>query len=138
MVGMVQVLLGTNSSEELVELTGGAFSASAGTALGATCEYDLTNAGEEKGDIATAYTTVGTWLLAGAAGDYEVRFTHTNGDAPTAGTLNTWLALSSTRGISLLAAIGTISTSTVLVEIRLTSSGIIQDSQEITLESEYF
>lgn len=39
-------------------------------------------------------TTIGTWLLSGSNSDYEVYLTGA-GDSP--GTLDTWLALSSTR-----------------------------------------
>jgi hypothetical protein len=39
----------------------------------------------------------GTWLLSGTGSNYEARVTKTAGDDLTTGTVNTWLALSSTR-----------------------------------------
>ena len=41
----------------------------------------------------------GTWLLSGAAGDYEIRFTLSSGEITSGGPVNTWLALNSGRSI---------------------------------------
>lgn len=136
MVGMLQALMG-NSTQRLVQLAGTFVSASGGTIGGATANYDVVNDGNEKGDFGGIYATIGPWLLVGAVGDYEVRFTHVSGDPPT-GTFGSWLVLSTTRGVSLSAGIGEIDTAQVLVEIRQAGVGSALASTTVTIESERF
>lgn len=65
--------------------------------------YRLTSGGEEEsyeGDPPSpvVWSSISTWLLAGAAGDYECRLTNVSGTNPTSGpAMATWLALSTTR-----------------------------------------
>lgn len=42
-------------------------------------------------------TSIGTWLLSGAASDYEVRFTNNSGTAPSGSALATWLGCGTDR-----------------------------------------
>lgn len=86
-----------------------------------------------QGAITTSFET---WLLSGAAADYEVRATLDSGDTP-AGTLDTWLALSSTRSWSLEDATddATALTCGLTIEIRLVSSGVVQDIATVTITS---
>jgi hypothetical protein len=67
-----------------------------------------------------AATTGETWLVSGANSDYEVRFTKTAGAATPYGTLDTWLACSTTREVGFLAPAQNDVTysADVLVEIR--------------------
>lgn len=74
-----------------------------------------------------------TWLVSGAAGDYEVMATLQSGSSPTAGTMGSWLALSSDRTWSLTVGAGTEDHTTFLVEIRRASDGMILDSATITI-----
>lgn len=75
-----------------------------------------------------------TWLLSGAAGDYESRATLQSGTTPTTGTMNTWQALSSDESWSLAVAAGSTDTSVILVEIRDVATSTVQDSASITLQ----
>lgn len=64
--------------------------------------YRLTSSGLEQSYEAPSaspvtWSTISTWLLAGAASSYECRLSKTSGTDPTGGTLATWQALSSTR-----------------------------------------
>ena len=103
MSGIMQMIMGggtrfvklTNRSEQDIH------NVASGTAS-AYVRYSLTNAGvfqviELRGGT-TNYT--GEWLVAGNVADYEVQFT---GTGWTTATLNTWLALSTTRTIELSA-----------------------------------
>lgn len=78
--------------------------------------YSLTNAG---GEIATGHVS-STWLMAGAASDYEVRATLTSGSIT--GTFGSWLGLGTTRTWS---KSGAASTASMDVEIRLAASGAV-------------
>jgi hypothetical protein len=83
----------------------------------------------------SAPSILGTWLLQGAASDYEIRVTGT-GDSP--GTLNTWLNLGTTRSWSLTQTGGVSGSKSFsgTWEIRRASSGVIQDSANFLLEVE--
>lgn len=72
--------------------------------------------------------------------DYEIRATLQSGSNPT-GTMNTWLNLGTYRGWSITASRSgtqgqTIVSTSFLIEIRLASSGVVQDSCVITLTAE--
>lgn len=78
-------------------------------------------------------TTLGTWLLFGAAADYEVRMTMQSGTNFAGSALSTWLAANSNRSWNqTLGAIGT-ATGTGLLEIRRVSTGTILGSATVTL-----
>lgn len=78
-------------------------------------------------------TQLGTWLVAGANSDYEVRMTGT-GDSP--GTLNTWEALSTTRTWSLSQNIVGSKVFNGTVEIRKVSTGVVEDSGTVQITAE--
>lgn len=68
---------------------------------------------------------------------YEVRVTVSSGVNPSSGTLGTWLNCGTSRVWQLnVAANGGLRQSVVLVEIRLASSGVVQDSANITMHVE--
>lgn len=76
--------------------------------------------------------SVGTWLIAGAASDYEIRVTGT-GDDP--GNLNTWLNMGSTRTweLTLPGGVADSASFSGTWEIRRASSGVVQDSASLGL-----
>lgn len=63
----------------------------------ATATLSYSSAGTATG---TGYGS-GTWLLSGSAGNYEIMFNRVTGSTPTGASVNTWLALSSTRSWTL-------------------------------------
>lgn len=99
----------------------------------ATATYSLVNDGNVKNHNGTVLEV---WKLSGAVGDYEARAHNQGGDAPSGAALDTWLALSSTRSWSLVAGVPQNLSCTLLVEIRLVSTGVVQDSATINLHAE--
>ena len=83
--------------------------------------YGLEPDGDIIQEIQLANTDIGDWISpkASASSAYEVRATLSSGVAPTAGTLNTWMAISSYRSWGLTRTTNGTSTSVILVEIRL-------------------
>lgn len=83
--------------------------------------------------------TLETWnTVPAASGNYEVRAAQTSGPALSAGTLNTWLACSSDNSWSLMDDTNFGKTAVLTVEIRLASSGVVQDTATITLTAESY
>jgi hypothetical protein len=78
--------------------------------------------------------TLETWLVSGAAGDFEIRATLQSGSTPSTGTMDTWQALSTSRAWTLDILIGDTDTSTFLIEIRDATSLAVLDSASITLK----
>lgn len=79
------------------------------------------------------------WLVAGAAGDYEVRATLLAGDTPS-GSFNAWLSLDQDREWQVAAAmVGSLRSAHLLIEIRSKVTQAVLDSAEIiiTAEREY-
>jgi FlaG/FlaF family flagellin (archaellin) len=68
----------------------------------------------------------GTWLIPASAdaGDYEIEFHQNSGDAVT-GTLDSWLALSSNRSISLTRTVAGTSTAEIRIRIRRASDSVV-------------
>jgi hypothetical protein len=102
----------------------------------ATAGYSIANDGRAKdadGNILEA------WLLGfgGSVSNYEVRATAQSGSLST-GTTGSWFACSTTRSWTLSNSNGDNSriTTVILVEIRLVSTGVVQDSATITLNAE--
>lgn len=120
----------------LVAITNQSISRVASTATQAT--YTLNTSGIVQKSEGGSTTTLETWLLNGAAGDYEARATVSSGDSPTGSALSTWLALSSTRAWTLQDAVvdGIPLTCVLLVEIRDVATNTVQTSASITLTSE--
>jgi hypothetical protein len=86
--------------------------------------------------VAGSLITTGNWLTPQTNMDeYEIYITSTSGDAPTGGsTLDTWLALSSTRNATLVTAVeDEILTGTITVQIRWTGDNSVQDTAVYTL-----
>lgn len=113
-------------------------SASGGTVATATAGYQLTSGGLVQLNNGSGFVTDSTWLLSGAAGDYEVRATLVSGTAPGGSGTGVWLNLGTTRNWTLSAAVGTTQTCTLTIEIRLVATGIVQDTATVTLDSERF
>jgi len=98
-----------------------------------TAGYRLNTSGIAESRVQAAYSTIETWLVIGAASDYEVRATLVTGDALTSGTVGTWQALSASREW-LITATTPSKMSELLIEIR-TTAGVVVDSATITLEA---
>lgn len=99
-----------------------------------TAGYRLNASGIAESLVQAAYTTIETWLVIGAASDYEVRATLVTGDALTYGTVGTWQALSSSREWRISTPTPGAKLSELLIEIR-TTAGIVVGSATITLEA---
>lgn len=92
---------------------------------------------QRKETPAGSYTDIEDWLGVGTNSLYEVRGTllSSSGTATRSGTLDVWLACTSTREWALeKAAIGT-STWSIKIEIRRVSDGVIVASCTVNLES---
>lgn len=100
--------------------------------------YILNSTGIVQQKLGAVTSTIETWLLSGAASAYEARATLLVGDAPTGSALGTWLSLGTTRTWSLSDAVVDVTAlrAELTVEIRLASSGVVQDTAYIILESE--
>lgn len=102
----------------------------------ATAGYRLLSTGSAEVTLAGVYTAItGEWLRAGAASSYEARATLQSGTTPS-GTLNSWLGLGTNRTWDLTTTVAGLITCDILIEIRLASSGVVQDSATITLTAE--
>jgi hypothetical protein len=109
--------------------------ASGSTTAAATARYRVNTTGVVEGkEGSAAYTTLETWLLSGTAAGHSVRFTNTNGVAPT-GTLGVFTAITAAQEITYARGGLGVSQSINTVEIRNDSTLQIV-SATITLESE--
>ena len=100
----------------------------------ATAGYRLSNTGvvQTKG---ASYADKETWLLSGLNSECECRATYATGDALSTGTMNSWLALSSTREWTLVATSGVEKANTTLIEIRNAATGMVLDSCTVSFEA---
>lgn len=80
----------------------------------------------------TTYTTLETWLLAGANSDFEVRATVTSGSL-SSGSTGVWEPLSTSREWTRSAGANVSVTVVFTVEIRRASDQVIVDSASISL-----
>lgn len=64
---------------------------------GRTAGIRVNASGIQERLIQAAYTTVGTWLLSGAAADYEVRLDVVSGPTPSGSAVGTWLGAGTSR-----------------------------------------
>lgn len=72
------------------------------------------------------------------AGEYEIRATLNSGDVPSAGTMNTWLDLGTTREWNNVDSDAVVTkTSNILFEIRDAVTQIVLESESITLHADY-
>lgn len=98
------------SNLSIIDFTGGGSNASAG--------YQLTSGGIENEIVGASTTQTATWCTpTSQAANYEVYATVT-GSPLTVGTVNTWVALSTTRTWRLDAAIGQNLSSTLSISVR--------------------
>lgn len=115
---------------------------SAGTSLlASTSRYKLNTSGiVEKREGTLPYETLETWLLSGAASDYEVRATDMGtitGLGSPSGTTGVWLSLGTSREWSLsVPNSGEQDTWLLFIEIRTVSDNVVVTSANITLDSE--
>ena len=120
-----------------VNVTDASVSRIASSAL--TASYRIDSDGDVYKVEGATTTSIGTWLLAGAAADFEVRFTKNSGDDPTGSALATWLGCGSDRTWTNTDAVndGIPVASSNTVEIRRAGgTGVILDSATITINSE--
>lgn len=124
----------------LVNVIGGSAVAAALAPNAATASWRLNSSGIEERGVAnsgtTTFTNMNTWLIAGAAGDYECMMSMVSGD-PFAGTLlDTWLpcstsrlwSLSETSSSGFKSGLGTLS-------IRRASDSLLLDSAVVSLSA---
>jgi hypothetical protein len=138
MVGMTQVMMGMGGPPPaLVALGNKSAFASGSTTTTARAGYRLAATGDVQLQEGGAFFNSDTWLLLGAAGDYQVRATLSSGDTPL-GTLGTWLALSTDQDWTLSAPLSSDSQCVLTIEIRLASSGEILATASVTLFSSRF
>lgn len=122
-------------SDQLIQVSG---LISSGSALAG---YRLNASGIAEKREKTVYSTLETWLIAGAASAYDVRATITSSDtsdATSTGSFGVWLNLGTSREWSVNRNTSAAGVSFIImtVEIRNTSTGVVLDSATIQLESE--
>jgi hypothetical protein len=101
----------------------------------ATAFYQVNNAGTIKNQNGSVLET---WLLGGGtASNYDVRATLISG-VLSSGTTGSWIncGTTSTWSVQNSAHNNSVKTAVILIEIRLTSSGVVQDSANITISAE--
>lgn len=123
----------------LVQLTGGTFVSGGGDLSLRTVAYSVRSDGWEAATQDGVSATTTQWLMAGAAADYEVRFTQnsrTGGGGATAST--GWLSCASTQTIQVVSSIipGYL-TANYTVELRLAATGEVLATATVRLESNY-
>lgn len=124
-------------SAAVVSITNQSVTQTAALAANTVAGYRTNASGIAERRNGTDYTTLETWLLSGAAGDYDVRATLTAG-ALSSGTTGTWLDMGTSREWYCQDSIvdGTPVTATLTIEIRDGTSLVVLDSATITLSSE--
>ena len=103
----------------------------------ATAGYRLNSSGIAESIVDVTYTTLETWLLSGAASDYEVRVTLSLGTL-SSGTTGTWQNLGTSRSWTVVAgnSYPEIAEAEIVVEIRDATTLMILDTATITLYAE--
>lgn len=113
---MMQMLLGAGGVGKRVELPAAISSASQNFMDDSSASITIANTG--------GWTAVnggaGTWRLAGASSDYDVRLNQTGGSGASGSAVNTWLNLGTTRSWSCATTYppGGVSSSSGTIEIR--------------------
>ena len=87
----------------------------------ATATLSVSNIGAVVRTINGSGTSLYTWLIVGAASDYDVRATHISGTVPT-GTFGSWLNCGTTRSWSL--SQGSLGTTTGSFTVELSQAGL--------------
>lgn len=103
----------------------------------ATAGYRLNSSGIAESLSNTAYSTLETWLLSGAASAYEVRATLSSGTL-SSGTTGTWENLGTSRSWTVVDSTFDpyMSEAVIVVEIRDATTLLILDTATITLQAE--
>lgn len=123
----------------LVQLAGGNFISGGGSPALRLVSYSVQSDGWEAASQDGSATTIAQWLVAGAAADYEVRFTRTSFTGGGAATGSTgWLSCASTQTIQASANVtsGYLSAD-YTVDIRLAATGAVLATAAVRLESNY-
>jgi len=102
-----------------------------------TAGYRLNSSGIAESLSNLAYTTLETWLLSGAASDYEVRVTLSSGTL-SSGTTGTWQNLGTSRSWTVVDSTfdAVFAEAEIVVEIRDATTLMILDTATITLQAE--
>lgn len=119
------------SNLTIIDFTGGGSDASAG--------YQLTSGGIENQIVGASTSQTATWCTpTGQAVNYEVYATAT-GSPLTVGTLNSWLALSTTRTWRLDASIGSNLSTTLNIEVRRvgTTTPVYTATEELNADASF-
>lgn len=113
---------------------GGAVSDIVLTPTDASATYTLSNSGAEE---STPAAVSNTWLLFGAASDYEVRATLNSG-ALTSGTVGAWTNLGVTQSWNCTRTLNSagVSEANLTIEVGRAGAGIAFDSAVVTLYAE--
>lgn len=100
----------------------------------ATAGYRLNSSGVAQSRVQNTYATLESWLISGAASDYEFRATLLSGTL-SAGTVGSWLAGNSSPEWNCTdpTVDGVDAEATILVEGRLASTGPVIDSATIVI-----
>lgn len=103
----------------------------------ATAGYRLNSSGIAERLAGLTYTTLETWLLSGAASDYEVRVTLSSGTL-SSGTTDTWQSLGTSREWTVVdsALDASIVAAVIVVEIRDATTLMILDTATINLQAD--
>lgn len=117
-----------------VSIVGGAVSDIQLTPTDADATYTLNAAGTE---VSSPAAISNTWLITGAASDYEVRATVNSGGVQ-AGTTGSWLGLGSDRAWSCTRSLNSAGSSdaNLTIEIRSATTLAVLDSAVVTLHAE--
>lgn len=107
-------------------VSGGAFVTFTVTNTG-TYGYTSSNQG--------SFSFLGTWLLAGAAGDFEIYASVSGFGGSVSGATGSWLPLSTGRSWTLNVGMDEYANRVLNLQIRRTSGGAIVDSASISLEA---
>lgn len=119
-----------------VNINGGNMNALTISPADATSGYQLTSAGAEQEIVNGPATTFNTWLLSGAASDYEVMATLNSGTLAS-GTTGSWLSLGSTRAWTVQRTSNTAGTNSasLTIQIRTAVGGTLLDTAAVTLNA---
>lgn len=98
----------------------------------ATATFSVTSGGTATNTGAAGQT----WLLSGAAGDYDVRATLASGSSPTGSALATWHDCGTTRSWTLTQTTVGLNTCTLTVEIRNGTTLAVLATATITITAE--
>jgi hypothetical protein len=101
--------------------------------------YRISSTGVEQSYTGTGvpYSTIDTWLLSGAAADYECRLTWT-GDTPGGSAISTWLACSTTRSWTIIdtTTVGGGLSGSGTIEIRSVATSQVMASASLSLSAD--